>query len=96
MQRLRHVALFLLAAVITGCAPGFPDIAPRFEASARDAAWPDFLPTAMILDADPADFERAAAEIRALRYRAENLRRRARLLQAPIDIAQERLRTSRR
>ncbi|MCB1368268.1 MAG: hypothetical protein KDK00_10935 [Rhodobacteraceae bacterium] len=96
MHRLRYVAPFFFAALIAGCAPGFPEIEPRFEASARDAPWPDFMPTAMILDADPADFERAAAEIRALNYRAQRLRQRALLLQAPIEIAQDRLRNARR
>lgn len=94
MLNMRPIAgLFVVASILMGCASsGLPDIQLRHTVDSRNTPWPEFLPIEMILSADIADFDRSLAEIENLQWRANQLRKRAKLLKRPVVEAYERIR----
>lgn len=82
------IALGLLALVLVGCSAR--DL-PEPKTQNRNAAWPGFLPIGQILGGDADDFERGQAEVSAMEWRINALKRRASMLKGPVGEVQQRL-----
>lgn len=87
------IAAFCIACLPGACAEfDVPNLEASVSVESRDAPWPLFLPMETVLADNPADFEAAMAGIRATQGRVATLKRRARILRAPVPQAQEAIR----
>ena len=93
MGNARHFLSVVLCLVLfSGCAgSGWPEVTSSFSQDNRNSPWPGFLPVDTILAGDLVDFEQAQNETNALRARAFQLRKKARMLRGPVLKIQERL-----
>lgn len=86
-------AMGLIALVASGCGTAHvPDVSSSFSAETRNAAWPTFLPIQTVLSGDLTDISKADQDVQTMVRRMQRLKRRARILRAPVVDAQEKLR----